>query len=357
MGKLARIARSAADRWAGLDGLAKIVGVVSAGIAVVIGAGQLYSVLTSSIAAREELARLIRIGDSQLDDRDYSRAWQSNATALKLVPRDDAAAAQQARIAMRWLESMNYEEPSVDAIAPLEDALSGRALTARGHEWADVQAHIGWAHFLRRYDDNARGIAVLEKFDAALREDPANAYGHLMKGFVILYHSSPEGRHEAMKQGRAHFDAALDSGVDPSYCDAMINAALFSTGSSDDQLIAVEYANRTRKAGRKLSARVRYRLINELRPCCSDIDSTPLRLLRDPPLDETISTINWIFSGDCDANCNSEAGLLKGSLLQLSGRTSEAVAEYRAMLSASPDGSWSSTARDRLTSLGLAPDK
>src|SRR5207245_6506581 len=152
-------------------------------------------------------------------------AWRANTKARQLSPRSEQAAAQQARIAMKWLEDVSPSAAGSQKFShlvdPLKTALVERLAETHGRERADLRAHIGCASFLRQ-NEGFTGARIAEEFDEALKEDPENMYGHLMRGFWTLWDGRP------VDEARADLEIALRSDVDPAFTDRMVMAALTS---------------------------------------------------------------------------------------------------------------------------------
>lgn len=304
-------------------------------LTVIVGAGtavyQFYSTITAEGAHREAAAALIKQADSELQGKDYALAWDANAKALELAPQNAAALAQQARIAMAWLEDVRMSsKPGAtkfgDIVVPLQDALIGRSTqpAVRGTELADIKAHIGWARFLRSRD-GVTGLRISEAFAEALQVDPNNMYGHVMKGFFILWQG---GRPQ---DARADFDAALQSQVDPPYRDHMILAALLNSDRDEYRFAAIEYANKIRKGGRTIDAESQRHLLWFYETGLNDIEYLT-RLSRIIPLDEHMAMLDWMLADLHDPQRRGNDNVLRAWLMEQAGRKPEALALYQELV-------------------------
>lgn len=299
-------------------------------LTAIVGAGTavygFYTTISADSTRHATAAALIKQADSQLQGKDYALSWEANAKALELEPRNAAALAEQARIAMAWLENVRLSsKPGAttfgDIVVPLQDALVGRAALVRGSELADIKAHIGWARFLRSRDGVA-GLRIAEEFDEALTIDPGNMYGHVMRGFFILWQG---GRPQ---DARADFDAALASGVDPPYRDRMILSALFNADGDEYRFAAIEYANRIRKTGRTIDRDLQRHLLWFYEGGLADIEYLK-RLARVIPLDEHIAMLDWILTGQVDQQRRGNDDVLKAWFMEAAGQRQEALALYQ----------------------------
>jgi tetratricopeptide (TPR) repeat protein len=251
--------------------------------------------------------------------------------------------AQQARIAMAWLENVRLSsKPGAttfgDIVVPLQDALVGRATqpAVRGAELADIKAHIGWARFLRSRD-GVTGLRISEAFAEALQIDPGNMYGHVMKGFFILWQG---GRPQ---DARADFDAALESPVDPPFRDRMILAALFNSDGDEYRFAAIEYANRIRKGVRTIDPESQRRLLWCYEMGLNDIEYLT-RLSRVIPLDEHIAMLDWLLTDLADPQRRGNDNVLRAWFMEQAGQKSEALALYQQLVATTPPQSASRAA-------------
>jgi tetratricopeptide (TPR) repeat protein len=310
---------------------------VAAALTTMIGAGTaafgVYSTWHDHAVRSQTVAAAVRLADNHLKDHDYALSWGANAKALELAPTDAAALTQQSRIAMAWLEDVRLSSKSGattfgEIADPLLDALVKYAAlpAVHGVELADIKAHIGWARFLRSRD-GVTGLRIADEFTDALKSDPDNMYGHVMRGFVILWDG---GRPEA---ARADFDAALKSPVDPPYRDRMILAALFNSTSDDHQFAAVDYANKIRKSGRRIEADSQRRLLWIYEIGLHDTEHLA-RLSTIIPFDEHIATLDWVLTDQADGPRRQNDDVLKAYFLESAGKNQEALALYRQVLAA-----------------------
>jgi tetratricopeptide (TPR) repeat protein len=278
----------------------------------------------------------MELAKSELGDRNYNAAWEANAKALEAAPGNDAARTQQAQIAMRWLEDMRLSsKPGAktfgDIVEPLEAALARYALSPRlgAAELATVKAHIGWARFLRSRDGVAN-LRIREEFDEALATDNGNMYGHVLRGFVVLWEGG------SVAAARADFDAALESGTNPEFCDRMILAAFGNSHTDEHQLGALDYANRMRKGRRVLGTEAKVQLLFVYEVGLRNPDYL-IRLSRAVPPEEHAATLAWLVEGLKSEDRRRNADALRAFFLEKSGDTGEALALYREVVATSPD--------------------
>ncbi len=232
------------------SGALAVIGVVSAIIGYATSGTNFFVRVDDYLRGRSETRSLIAAADERLQYSDYEEAWRANTKARQLSPRSEEAAAQQARIAMKWLEDVRLSSAAgpqkfSQIVDPLKTALVERLAETHGRERADIRAHIGWANFLRRHE-GFTDARIAEEFDEALSEDPANMYGHVMRGFWTLWEGRP------VDEARTDLEIALRSDVDPEFADRMVMAALTSRTTDEFIAGAIEFANRIRAAGRNI---------------------------------------------------------------------------------------------------------
>jgi tetratricopeptide (TPR) repeat protein len=328
------------DRWArvrrwatSLSAIIAALGIVSAGIGYVTSGVQFFVDIGDYFEGQSELKSLIAAADERLARADFDSAWQTNAKARQLAPKNAEAAAQQARIAMKWLENVQLSTTAgprkfSDVVDPLKSVLIERLAGAQGREKADLHAHIGWANFLRARDGHPPA-AIAEEFEAALREDPDNLYGRVMRGFWVLWTRGP------LDKARTDFDVALRSNVDPAFSDGLIMSAL--TNSTSDAFVAgaIEFANKIRKAGRNISDAQKATLIwyysTGLRS-----SETLLKISAVLPADEQIAFLDWLRQADTDDYRKRTATYAMAVFAERAGRKDEALQHYTTLVSTSP---------------------
>jgi tetratricopeptide (TPR) repeat protein len=328
------------DRWArvrrwatSISALIAALGIASAGIGYVTSGVQFFADIADYFEGQSELRSLIATADERLARADFESAWQTNAKARQLAPKNADASAQQARIAMRWLENVRLSSAAgpqkfSDVVDPLKSVLIEQLARAKGREKADLHAHIGWANFLR-FRDGRPPVAIAEEFEAALREDPDNVYGRVMRGFWVLWNGGP------IDKARGDFEIALRSTVDPAYSDGLIMSALTNKTSDEFMAGAIEFAEKIRKAGRNIEDPAKATLVwyyaSGLRDrhLLSKISATM-------PPEEQIVFLNWLSQANMEAYRKRMATYFMAHFAERAGRKDEALRHYNTLVSTSP---------------------
>lgn len=271
----------------------------------------------------------------QASQRQYEAAVATYGQILKNDPLDALALDAQLDTAMQWTENFSVfvregkdegdvSGPALDEIFPVLAAGFSRA---KGTRSADVQAHLGWAHFLNekiahREDDSA----ALENWHQALSTDPNNVYAHAMLGNWMLqsggnFSEANEHLHSAVATGRAlPFVRRLQIG------------GLLHLEVPGARAELMRVANQMRAAQEPLDSGLRQRISSW---CFEGVVTNHEELaeaLGAVPFDDAWKTYLWLAepadnSSGNDHLLNQE--FIHANLLELSGRRDEALAEYR----------------------------
>jgi hypothetical protein len=322
-------------RWAkSISAVVAVLGIISATIGYINNGANFFSQVTGYFQGQSEVRTLTETADERLAHKDYDAAWRANAQARQIAPRNAGASAQQARIAMKWLEdvhtgSANGPRTFSSIVDPLKAALIEHLPGTKGAEKANLQAHIGWANFLRSRDGNPE-MDITEEFNAALAEDPANMYGHVMRGFWIVWKGGPVDR------ARPDLDAALASPTDPAFSDMMIMAAL--TNNTSDAFVAgaIEYAGKIRVAGRNIDNHTKDSLLWYYSICLHSPGMLSLIAERLPP-DEQIALLDWLKQGEVSDNDKRVAAYFTAHFTEAQGKKDEALRLYKDLVGPKPD--------------------
>jgi hypothetical protein len=235
---------------------------------------------------------------------------------------------------MKWLEDVHLSSSGgpqhfSDVVDPLKAALVERLATTHGREKADLHAHIGWANFLR-YRDGRPKTDIREEFDAAIREDPDNLYGHVMRGFWVLWEAGP------IEKALGDLDIALRSSVDPAFSDRLILTGLTNSTSDDATAAAIEYADKIRMAGRNIDDSTKRRLIYCYTACLVDQNLlTAIARALSPA--EQILLLNWLKQVDLSSHDARVVTYFTAYFTEKSGNRDEALRLFKELVRTSPD--------------------
>lgn len=321
-------------RWAqSISALIAAVGIAAAGIGYITDGLQFFTRIADYFEDQSELRSLIAAADERLTRSDFEAAWLANAKARELSPRDAAAAEQQARVAMKWLENMRSgsadgRQTITQVIDPLKRALIERLADTEGRERADIRAHIGWANVLL-FRAGRPQTDIAGEFDAALAEDPNNLYGHVMRGFWILSNGGPIDR------ARGDLDIALTSTVDPAYSDMLIMAGLTANTSDAFMVGAIEYAEKIHKAGRTIDAGSRRTVLWYYSIGLRDMDLLA-KISAIVPADEQVAFLDRLRQAETAEREKRVAAYFMAFFAERAGKKDDALRLYRELVSTSP---------------------
>jgi len=211
----------------------------------------------------------IAVAKQQAGQGEYSAALQTYATILQTD--SGYKPAQQAQLATteEWLRNFHVSEANskdaktvaaayLDQIFPVLDT----ALThVQGSAAADIEAHLGWAHWMNRY------IAMRE-FDStaeqdmrnALTLDPNNVHAHAMLGNWLLVN------HRSLAEALQHFSAAEATGKERPFVRRYELGALDSDEEPGARAAVMKIANTMRQNNEPLDVE---RKFNTLNFCCN----------------------------------------------------------------------------------------
>jgi hypothetical protein len=310
------------------------VGVAAAGIGYLTGGMDFVGKQMDHWRARSEVHTFVAAADDRLVHHDYEAAWAANASARQLSPTDAPAAAQQLRIAMKWLEDVRVNSASgpqtfTAVVDPLKAVLIERLAETRGAARADLQAHIGWANFLRSRD-GLPDTDIAEEFDAAIASDPANLYGHVMRGFWILWQDQP------IDAARADFVVAMHSGTDPAFSDRLIMASLTNIKTDEFMAGAIEYANTIRRAGRDIDDHTKRSLIWYYSNCLHD-NQLLARIAGTLPAGEQTLFLDWLRTAGKSPGDQRAASYFAAYFAARDGQKTDAIQRYTNLIETIPD--------------------
>ncbi len=249
--------------------------------------------LAAEEKARDQAQARAYAGDveaagSLCDGGDRESAWATfDELWLRAPSAAGKAAAQsaQADCAMGWLrdlETSGYEKFA--GIAQRVMPVLGREVAvAHGARLGDLQAHLGWAQFLRSPEGRATDAAVLH-YQRAIAADPHNPYANAM----WAHNGAQRGDSDDVVAAR--FETALASGREMAFVRWM--QVVVANDNSARLARVLQSFNEGRKRGepRPHGAELLYLLL-----CEQALMRTQYRmaLLNALPADDAIATIAW----------------------------------------------------------------
>ena len=275
------------------------------------------------------------LAQNQTNQKQYQAALKTYEVILKDDPLDKAALEGQLDTAMLWVENFSVyvregkdegdiSAPALDDIFPV---LTSGLTRARGTRAADLQAHLGWAHFLNekiasREDDSV----ALNDWHDALSVDPTNVYANAMLANWMLQTGGG-----ALAESVQHFHTAVATGRARPFVRGLQLGGLLYLEKPGARAEMMKVANEIRNQGEPLDAGYRHRLSNWLfSPSVTDHKELA-EALTAVPSDDAWRTYLWLLG---DAVDDSEVRdlnqkFIHANLLELSGNHDGALSEYR----------------------------
>jgi tetratricopeptide (TPR) repeat protein len=157
-------------------------------------AGGVTWITTHHRQQRERTAQFA-LAETQSTQGDYQASVESYGAILKSDPLNHTALEDQLNTAMLWAENFSVlvpegqsaTQPGGRALDEMMPILESGLTRSKGERAADVQAHLGWAHWLNQHiAEREFGPAAEQNFRAALGTDPGNVYANAMLGNWML---------------------------------------------------------------------------------------------------------------------------------------------------------------------------
>jgi tetratricopeptide (TPR) repeat protein len=282
-----------------------------------------------------ERERKMALAEAQAKQGEYEASVQSCADILKSDPLYRPALDRQLATTMQWVENFRVivpqgQEPG-NAAGPMLDEimtiLNAGLTQAKGTQAADIQAHIGWAHWLnQKIAAREFGPAAEQNFRAALAADPSNVYANAMLGNWMLQTGGDFA--EAVR----HLDAAVATGKARPFVRTMQMGGLTNLDEPGSRSEQVKIANDMRKGGEPLDQSYKSRILAFcFDPITTDHEELVESLSAVPP-EEAWQTFLWLQSSarDDDYHRNTR-DFIQANLLEIAGKRPEALKEYRSL--------------------------
>jgi tetratricopeptide (TPR) repeat protein len=280
-----------------------------------------------------ELQAKMALAQAQAKQGEYQASIQSYADILKADPLYRPALDQQLNTAMLWVEDFDVSAqsdqnaaelaaPALDQIMAILDSALNRS---KGSQAADVQAHIGWAHWLNQHiAEREFGPVAEQDLRAALAVDPSNVYANGMLGNWMLRNG--KNFTEAMQ----HINIAVSTGKVRPFIRKLQLGGLIYLDEKGARAEVVKAASDMRKSGESLDEGPKTRILSFcFDPIVTDHGELTESLSAVPP-DEAWATYLWIDDQPGDAQVQRTAhDFIKANLLELSGKRQESLRQYR----------------------------
>jgi tetratricopeptide (TPR) repeat protein len=307
------------------------------GITALIG---LFASLAGGIAwfvnhhkQKTEFQAKMALAQVQEQQGQYQDSVQIYGEILKTNPLYRPALDQQLKTAMLWVEDFHVlarkDQDAADLVAPALDQiiaiLDGGLTRTKGSQAADVQAHLGWAHWLnQRIAEREFGPTAEQNFRAALVTDPSNVYANAMMGNWMLQNNG------SFPEAIQHLNAAVASGKARPFVRELQLGGLIYLDRKGARAELVKAANDMRKSDEPLGEEQKKRILGFcFDPAMIDHGELAESLSAVPP-DETWQTYLWLRNLSEDAQGQSMVhDFISANMLELSGKREESLEKYR----------------------------
>jgi tetratricopeptide (TPR) repeat protein len=280
------------------------------------------------------------VAQSQSRQRDYQASVQSYADVLKADPLYRPALDQQLQTTMLWVENYGVyvkegEDPGAAAASQLDQIiaiLDAAVARTGGTAAADVQAHLGWAHWLNQHVAEREfppEAAAERNFRAALASDPSNVYANAMLGnWMTMNGGSPS---EAVQ----YFNTAIATGKARAFVRSLQLAGLRNLDERGARAALMKALNEMRKNGEPLDPEEKHRSLGF---CCDPGVTDRAELtesLSAVSTDDAWQTYLWL---DDQQGTGGDAkqrqiihDFIAANITEISGDKQKSLSEYRAL--------------------------
>jgi hypothetical protein len=213
---------------------------------------------------RAELNAQMAVAQGQLKQGEYRSSVRSYGDVLKTDPLYSPALEGQLDAAMLWVENFHVlgrdGEKAADAAGPLLDeivpVLDAGFARSKGSRAADVQAHVGWAHWLNWHiAEREFGPSAEQNLRAAVGRDESNVYANAMLGNWMLQNN------RNFQEAIGHLNTAAATGKARPLVREMQVGGLLHDEVSGARAELVKAVNDMRKNGESLDAGEKRRVL------------------------------------------------------------------------------------------------
>lgn len=276
-------------------------------------------------AAQAEVRNRISVAQQQRAERDYPAAWKTIEAAVTQHPQSVEAHEEQVQVAMAWIRDSRVPESTTftQMLAPLTECLRLNLDQARGNVPADIQAHLGWANFLRQSREQVAGLKVEDLFESAIAREAANPFAHAMWARVLA------DRRRPLFDLKPHFVLALSSGRERAYVLDMRVAALLIARTEEATLELLRVADEMRRKGDALDLALRKSILTELYFSFGRTDEA--KVLKPLSPTDHLATFEWLLDG-IDVKVSADYAYFQARLIEATGDDTKAAELYRELL-------------------------
>jgi tetratricopeptide (TPR) repeat protein len=285
-----------------------------------------------------EVKALMATASSQTKQGEYEAAVKTYGQILKSDPVNSEVLDAQLNATMAWVDNFQVLVPEgqtatsaagqqLDEIMPILDAGLARS---KGTRAADVEAHLGWAHWLNWHVAEREYKATAEKdLRAAVELDKNNVYANAMLGNWMLQN------HGDFTEAIGYLNTAVATGKDRPLVREMQIGGLLHDEVPGARAELFKAADDMRKNNEPLDGETKHRILGW---CCEAAMSSDAELkesLTAVPRDEAWKTYQWLDDAPVESSEQKSKALTQefvhAKLLEFSGDGAGALAIYRAL--------------------------
>jgi hypothetical protein len=291
---------------------------------------------------KTQLDAAMAVARGEVNQGEYEAAMRSYGEILKENPLCNPAREGQVDAAMLWVENFQVtgeEDKGVtdiagkklDEIMPVLDAGLARSRVAGNPpRTADIEAHVGWAHWLNWHIAQREfGPSAEQELRAAVEMDGSNVYANAMLGNWMLQNN------ENFQEAMGHLKRAVATGRERPLVRNMELDGLLGEEVPGARAELVRAVNDMRKGGESLDGGEKHRILGFCySPTLTD-DATLTESLSAVPADDAWKTYLWVDDAP-DQDAADQTKMLNrefiyASLLDVGGKRPEALEKYRVL--------------------------
>ena len=310
------------------------VGAATAILGLIGGLAGWFHTLSSHRTERAELSAQIAVAQEQARQGEYSAAIQSYRDILKSDPLYAPALEGQLDTAMLWVENFHVlvgegkdasdvAGPLLDEIMPVLDAGLARS---KGSRAADVQAHLGWAHWLNWHIAKREFSQLAERnLRAAIDQDKTNVYGNAMLGNWMLQNNRD------LQAAVGYLNTAVATGKARPFVREMQIGGLLNDETPGARAELVKAVNDMRKDGEAIEDDQKYRIRSFCYSTSNSNHANLVESLSAVPEDDSWKTFLWLDDNHENGMDPLAQDFIYANLLEVSGNRAEALEKFRAL--------------------------
>jgi tetratricopeptide (TPR) repeat protein len=310
------------------------VGAATAILGLIGGLAGWFHTFSSHRTERAELSAQMAVAQEQAKQGEYSAAVQSYHDILKSDPLYAPALEGQLDATMLWVENFDVlvregkdasdaAGPLLDEIMPVLDAGLARS---KGSRAADVQAHLGWAHWLNWHIAEREFSPLAEKsLRAAIDLDKTNVYGNAMLGNWMLQNN------RNFQEAIGHLNTAVAAGKARPLVREMQIGGLLNDEKPGARAELLKAVNEMRKNGEAIDDEERYRIRSFCYNTSASNHADLVESLSAVPEEDSWKTFLWLDDNHEDRMDPLANDFIYANLLEVSGNRAEALEKFRAL--------------------------